>query len=161
MTAAKMNALGSSLVTRGFRAVCRLLANHCPIPRLRHAFFRLSGFQIGCGAFLNMGINAVDSYASGQVILGARVAVAPNVTFVTESNPNNSRLREKRTLVRKGPIIVGDDAWIGAGVVILPGVEIGESAIIGANAVVTKKVEPYTIVAGIPARTIGDVRQRS
>lgn len=54
----------------------------------------------------------------------------------------------------KGDIVVGNDVWIGYEAVILSGVTIGDGAIIGARAVVTKDVPPYTIVAGVPARTI-------
>jgi acetyltransferase-like isoleucine patch superfamily enzyme len=54
-----------------------------------------------------------------------------------------------------GPIDIGDDVWIGAGVKILDNIRIGEGAIVGAGAVVTKDVAPYTIVGGVPARVIG------
>ena len=54
----------------------------------------------------------------------------------------------------KGDIIIGNDVWIGYEAVILAGVKIGDGAIIGARAVVTKDVEPYTIVAGTPAKPI-------
>ena len=53
-----------------------------------------------------------------------------------------------------GTIEIGDDVWIGAGVKILDNIKIGEGAIVGAGAVVTKDVEPYSIVAGIPAKAI-------
>lgn len=52
---------------------------------------------------------------------------------------------------------IKDDVWVGAGVIILSGVTIGECSVIGAGAVVTKDVEPYTIVAGVPARKIRDI----
>ena len=54
----------------------------------------------------------------------------------------------------KGDIVVGNDVWIGFEAVILAGVKIGDGAIIGARAVVTKDVPPYTIVGGVPAKTI-------
>lgn len=53
------------------------------------------------------------------------------------------------------PVVIDDDVWIGSRVIILPGVHIGKGSIVGAGSVVTKDVQPYTIVAGNPARTIG------
>jgi len=53
------------------------------------------------------------------------------------------------------PVIIEDDVWIGARVIVLPGVRIGKGAIVGAGAVVTEDVEPYSIVAGVPAKVIG------
>ena len=56
---------------------------------------------------------------------------------------------------RSKPVIVGDDCWLGINVVVMPGVEIGRGCVIGANAVVTRDIPPYSIVAGAPARIIG------
>lgn len=61
-------------------------------------------------------------------------------------------------LETRGPVILGDDVWVGAGARIIDGVTIGEGAIIGAGAVVTKDVAPNTIVGGIPARELGERR---
>jgi acetyltransferase-like isoleucine patch superfamily enzyme len=58
-----------------------------------------------------------------------------------------------------GDITIGNDVWVGMGALILGGVTIGDGAIIAARSVVTKNVEPYTIVAGIPAKRIGEVPQ--
>ena len=55
-----------------------------------------------------------------------------------------------------GDVVIGDRVWIGYRAIILPGVSIGEGAVVGAGAVVTKNVEPYAIVAGNPARKIGE-----
>lgn len=61
--------------------------------------------------------------------------------------------------VIKKPVTIGNDVWIGANAVILPGVTIGDHAIVGAGAVVTKDVEPWMIVTGIPARPVRDRRE--
>lgn len=53
-----------------------------------------------------------------------------------------------------GPVVIGDNVWLGEGVCVLPGVSIGEGAIIGANSVVKGKIPPYTIAAGAPARVV-------
>jgi acetyltransferase-like isoleucine patch superfamily enzyme len=77
---------------------------------------------------------------------------------VTSSYPDESylgELPEVQALVNRfGPIHVEDDAWIGAGAIVFPGVTIGRGAIVGAGAVVTKDVPPHAIVAGVPARLI-------
>jgi acetyltransferase-like isoleucine patch superfamily enzyme len=60
----------------------------------------------------------------------------------------------KENLIKDDIVIIEYDVWIGASATILPGVKIGKGAIIGAGAIVTKNVEPYTVVAGIPAKAI-------
>lgn len=59
-----------------------------------------------------------------------------------------------RPVISKGPVVIGKNVWLGDKATILPGVTIGEGAVIGANSVVTKDVAPYTVVAGIPAKEI-------
>lgn len=146
---------------RFFRGTARLLANHCLIPSLRHALFRLSGFEIGPDAFLNMEVRATDDYEKGLVRIGPRVAVAPNVTFVAISNPNNSALNKFPEFSKRGAIVIEEDAWIGTGVVVMPGVRIGRGAVVVSNAVVTRNVPAYNMVGGIPARTIRLIDSRA
>lgn len=99
------------------------------------------------------------------VIIGDRVAVSPGVYFIAVATANASRLHqipgfEFRFVRSRIPSIrIGDDTWIGAGAIILPGVTIGRCCVIGAGAVVEKDVPDYTVVAGPRASVVGDVRQ--
>jgi len=148
----------SYLVT-GFKSFLRLVAGHCPEPSIRIFLYRLSGIYIGRGAYINMFTVFEDDYISDIIRIGERVAVAKNVSFIASSHPNNSVLKKYGTS-KFGRIIVAEDAWIGIGAVILPGITIGKCSIIGANAVVTKDVEAYSIITGIPGRRTGDVREK-
>lgn len=58
-------------------------------------------------------------------------------------------------MAHKGDVVIGNDVWIGADAIILPGVKVGDGAVIGAGAVVTKDVEAFQIVAGVPAKPVG------
>jgi maltose O-acetyltransferase len=139
------------------RKQVRWLASHHPDNRTRKIFFRGTGVSIGEGTNITPGFIVNDGY-SGLCRIGARVSIATNVTIVVDSNPNNSRLNDepyvRAHLVKTAPVVVEDDAWIGTNAVILPGVTIGRGAIVGAGAVVTRDVAPYTVVAGVPARPI-------
>jgi acetyltransferase-like isoleucine patch superfamily enzyme len=143
------------------RKLVRWIAIHHPDNRSRLLFFAMTGVAIGEGTVLNEGLTIYDEYET-RVVFGKRVAVATNVTIIASSNPNNSELQNldyvRDHLIQLDRVTIGDDAWLGAGVTILPGVSIGEGAIVGAGAVVTKDVEPYTVVAGIPARVVRRLR---
>ena len=91
----------------------------------------------------------------GPVTIGNHVNLAQGIT-VTALNHNFSdpdkRIDEQG--VSTSPVTIGDDIWIGANAVILPGVTIGSHAVVAAGAVVTKDVPPHTLVAGVPAKVI-------
>jgi maltose O-acetyltransferase len=93
----------------------------------------------------------------GNITIGNRVSIAPRVTLVTSSHPNSSRIRSFAPL-SEGPIVIEDDAWLGAGCVVLPGVRIGRGAVVGANSVVVQDVPPLHIVAGQPARAVRELQ---
>jgi acetyltransferase-like isoleucine patch superfamily enzyme len=139
------------------RKLLRWLGANHPDMRTRRVFFELTNVTIGEGAIINQNLIVSDGYAP-LLTIGDRVALSPNVTIICESEPNNSRLVEvgyvAEVLVCKKPVTIGDDAWVGANVVILPGVTIGAMSIVGAGAVVTHDVPPRTVVAGVPARVI-------
>jgi maltose O-acetyltransferase len=139
----------------------KFLAYFYPDARIRKMCLDKMSVYMGEGTFANYGLKVVVNNESEgyKIIIGDRVSIAPNVTIISESSPNNSPhlasiAYVKENLIKDDIVIVEDDAWIGASATILPGVKIGKGAIIGAGAVVTKNVEPYTVVAGIPAKAI-------
>ena len=136
------------------------LASNHPDPEIRVTFFRYTGIKIGNSTFINPNVIVVDDRFStdAKVKIGDRVAVSPGVIFISSSSPNNSMLSNNNyvrdRLIKTENIIVENDAWIGAGAIIMPGVKIGMGSIVGAGAVVTKDVPDMAIVAGVPARII-------
>ncbi|KKQ25801.1 MAG: Bacterial transferase hexapeptide repeat protein [Candidatus Woesebacteria bacterium GW2011_GWA1_37_8] len=108
--------------------------------------------EIGHYVLLNDGV-----IIGGQkgVSIGNYVMLSYNVNLVSENHAyQNPLLPIKKQGYFGGPIVIDDDVWIGANAVILPNVTIGKGAIVGANAVVTNNVAPYSIVGGIPAKHI-------
>ena len=106
-----------------------------------------SGSMIGENSFL-------DGYSG--LTIGRNVLVAHNVSIIAEDHGfATRRIPIRRQPKTTGPIVIGDDVWIGCGARVLKGVTVGTGAIIGAGAVVTRDVAPYSIVGGVPARVIG------
>lgn len=94
----------------------------------------------------------------GPVTIGNNVNLAQGIT-VTALNHNfsDSQKRIDEQGVSTNPVTIGDDIWIGANAVILPGVSIGNHSVVAAGAVVTKDVPPHSLVAGVPAKIIRQI----
>jgi maltose O-acetyltransferase len=118
---------------------------------------RYSGYSVGRDVYIGEDLLIIDEPSDwGMVNIGNRVAISPRVTLVVSSRPNDSRIAPY-VPVCHSPITIEDDAWLGTGTVVLPGIKIGEGAVIAANSVVTKNVDSYTIVGGSPAEFIRQV----
>lgn len=91
----------------------------------------------------------------GLIQIGARVEIAPNCAFYPYNHGMKSGIPVRdQPLVTKGGIVVGDDAWLGYGVIVLDGARIGRGAIIGAGSIVTGDIPEGVIAAGTPAKVI-------
>ena len=132
---------------------------------IRKIYKREYGINIGYGSY---GGCFDRRYIPANVTFGNYCSIARNIQIYRANHPKNKFTShpllyhpiagyvEKDQLVRP-PLIIGHDVWIGEWAVILPGVQtIGNGAIIGAGSIVTKNVEPYSIVAGNPAKKIAD-----
>lgn len=105
---------------------------------------------IGHNSYINSGALFLDN---SYITIGDNVMVGPRVQIYTAAHSLNAEERIAGNEIAR-PITIKDKVWIGGGAIILPGITIGEGAVVGAGSVVTKDVKPYTIVAGNPARLI-------
>ena len=145
------------------------LVGRLPSRLLRHLYLRAylgslgagSGVQMGC-SFLNgrkvfLGPRNVINFGclfDGRryaIHTGANVSIGPEAAILTLGHDPQSSDFD----LRGGDVVIGDRVWIGYRALILPGLTVGEGAVVAAGAVVTKDVEPFGIVAGNPARVIG------
>jgi len=104
----------------------------------------------------NSGIGR-DSEVYGKLVIGCNVLVAPEVVFYTRNHKTKLRALPiiKQGYTEESPIVIGDDVWIGRRAMIMPGVNIGNGSVIAAGSVVTKSIQAFTIVGGVPAKEIG------
>jgi maltose O-acetyltransferase len=123
----------------------------------KHTFFDYNVYvkfpwlvEIGDHVSINRGVQFFSGFKERyRIILGNHVYIAPNVGFFAAGHD----IRDLSNHVG-GDIIVGDNVWIGASSIVLPGINIGENSIIGAGSVVTKNIPPDSIAVGNPARVI-------
>ena len=136
----------------------KILAKKFPLNSMRILGLRLCGFKVGGKVYVGEDLIVISTLSKSgcNLKIGDRVAIAPRVTLILSSDANWSRLMDKIEPIRS-TIILEDDCWLGTGVIIQPGITIGNCSIVGAGSVVTNNVPPHTVVAGIPARKINEV----
>lgn len=139
---------------------------NCPSRRLRRLFLQRylgnlgegSGVQMGCrflnGRKVHLGERNVINFGclldgrKYRIVTGSDVSIGPEAAILTLGHdPQSPDFAD-----RGGDVVIGDRVWIGYRAIVLPGVTIGEGAVVAAGAVVAKDVDAYTIVAGVPAK---------
>lgn len=106
-------------------------------------------WKLTMGAYACLSEN-VDCYSVDEIIIGAQATVSQGVKLCTAGHDITSKTMELTTK----SIVVGDNAWVAAWSIVVPGVTVGNGAVVAAGAVVTKDVEPWTVVGGNPAKFI-------
>lgn len=112
------------------------------------------------GEGLCVGDNSnIGNYAvigcSGHITIGARVLMGPHVCLIAENHGiGDAEMPIKDQGVTRQPIVIEDDVWLGSGAIVVAGVTVGRGSVVAAGAVVTGDVEPWSIVAGVPARLV-------
>jgi len=142
--------------------------------RLRTALYRGAGIAIGPGTLIagrldligpgpitsRLGIGAdcwlnapIFADLSGPIRIGDRVTIGHHVIFIT-ANHTIWAASQRAGPVEPAPVVIGDGAWLGAGVTLLPGSSVGAGSVIGAGSLVTGEVPPEVIAVGRPARVL-------
>jgi len=136
-----------------YRALFSHLGGFCFIyggARLSHTYGIRAGrnLHVNAGAYL---------YGRGGLTIGDDVLVGQNAVVLSSTHRwDDPTLPIVHQGHRHAPVVIGNDVWIGANAVVLPGVHVATGTVIGAGAVVTHDTAPYAIVAGVPARQIGE-----
>lgn len=148
---------------------------HVPFHSFRNLVYRLAGIKIGSGSNIHMWANffyppgivvGEDTKIGDHAFLDgrAKLTIGNHVdiaSYVMVYNSQHDVEKEDFSDAIYGEVVIGDYVFIGPRVIILPGVKIGQGSIIAAGAVVTKDVEPYKIVGGIPAKEIGERKNKN
>ena len=112
-----------------------------------------TNIRIGARTFVNFGLMALDV---ADITLGADCQLGPNVQLLTPTHPVDPELRRAKWEAAK-PIVIGDNVWLGGGVIVCPGVTIGENTVVGAGAVVVKDLPANVVAVGNPARVVREI----
>ena len=157
----------------GLLYFCNRVVSHIPSHALRKGFYRrVMGVTIGQGTYLFMGLwlderrnlsvgkNSIVNQncrldSRGGVFIGDNVSISADVVVLTADHD----YRTPNFAGQNKPVRIENFVFVGTRAMILPGVTLGEGAIVAAGAVVTRDVAPYAIVGGVPAKPIGERRR--
>lgn len=121
-----------------------------------HANWAGKRVHFGKGIYANFNLTMVDDV---DIFVGDYTMIGPNVTLAAAGHPIQPELR-RRAYQYNLPIHIGKNCWLGAGVIILPGVTIGDNTVVGAGSVVTKDLPANVVAVGNPCRILREISQR-
>ncbi len=128
----------------------------CYVESPFHANFAGKHVHFGKGIYVNFNLTLVDDT---HIYVGDYTMIGPNVTIATAGHPICPELREKGMQYNL-PVHIGRNCWLGAGVVVLPGVTIGDNVVIGAGSIVTRDIPSNMVAVGNPCRCLREVGER-
>lgn len=109
--------------------------------------------HLGKWVYANFNLTLVDD---ADIYIGDYTMIGPNTVLATAGHPIDPELRQKATQYNK-PVHIGKNCWLGAGVVVMPGVTIGDNTVIGAGSIVTKDIPSGVVAVGNPCRVMREV----
>jgi maltose O-acetyltransferase len=149
-------------LTAGFGPMAKRVRRWAAEDLFDHAGGRINiekGAWFGSGRGISVGDRSglgLDCLVMGPLTLGRDVMVGPRCMFVSQAHNTGdvSLPMTDQGMAEDRPIVVEDDVWFGAAVIVLPGVRVGHGSVIGAGSIITKDVPPFACVAGSPARVV-------
>jgi galactoside O-acetyltransferase len=126
----------------------------CYIELPFHANWGGHHVHFGSYIYANSNLTLVDD---GHIYVGDHVMIGPNVTIATANHPLEPEPRAKGLQINRD-VRIGENAWLGAGVIVVPGVTIGRNAVIGAGSIVTKDIPDNVLAVGNPCRVIRAIK---
>ncbi|MFC7450418.1 sugar O-acetyltransferase [Rhodococcus daqingensis] len=119
-------------------------------------------FQCDYGSLITIGTNSFLNYDAilmdcAPITIGNDVSIGPRAQLLTALHPMSDHEARRQRWESAAPVVIGDNVWLGGGVIVCPGVTIGDDTVIGAGSVVTKDVPPRVFAAGNPCRVIRDL----
>ena len=132
------------------------IGENCYIEPPFHANWGGRHVHFGKNVYANFGLTLVDDT---HIYVGDGTMFGPNCVIATAGHPIDAQLRE-RQLQYNIPVHIGKNCWLGAGVLVMPGVTIGDNSVIGAGSVVTKDIPANVIAVGNPCRVLREIGER-
>lgn len=144
-----------SLREKMLKEMCGSIGENCYIELPVYSNFGLKHVYFGNEIYVNFGCTFVDDT---YIYVGDNTMFGPNCVIATPSHPINNELR-KKTFQYNFPVKIGQNCWLGAGVIVLPGVTIGDNVVVGAGSVVTKDLPSNTVCVGNPCRVMRSISE--
>lgn len=132
------------------------IGENCYIEPPFHANWGGKHVHFGKGVYANFNLTCVDDT---HIYVGDHTMLAPNVILATAAHPVLPSLREQGYQYNM-PVHIGKNCWLGAGVIVLPGVTIGDNTVVGAGSVVTKDLPANVVAVGNPCRVLREINDR-
>ncbi len=131
------------------------IGENCYIEPPFHANWGGKHVHFGKNVYANFNLTLVDD---GHIYVGDYTMIGPNVTIATAGHPIAPALREQ-AYQYNFPVHIGKNCWLGAGVVVVPGVTIGDNTVIGAGSIVTKDIPSNVVAMGNPCRVLREINE--
>lgn len=137
------------------KAMLAEVGENCYIEPPFHSNWGGKNVHLGKNVYFNFNVTIVDDT---HVYIGDYTMLGPNVVIATAGHPILPELREK-ALQFNMPVKIGKNCWLGAGVIVLPGVTIGDNTVIGAGSVVTKDIPANVVAVGNPCKVLREINE--